>query len=522
MSSARVTSTTLFGSRNALVLSDALKLVERVASGSIGLVYIDPPLFPKASDSATSTQCESMRSHLLSLSGVFQQVRRCLTEAGNLFVHSEPEMNGSIRLLLDQIFGRDNFRQEIIVPRVTVARSRPVSGHDTVFHFSVGPNSIFNPQTRPLSQEEVITQFRASDNRGPYRLASLTSQVSRHSLRFEWQGFRLSPGVSWRYTRERLDSLLQEGRIEMPASGGKLPRLKQYISEHTGVDVGTIWDDLPRRLSSIEALGYPTQKQESVIERIIRMGSREGETVLDPFCGSGTTLAVAQKSGRRWVGGDNNSVAIDMTIQRLELECGLERERDYIAIDEEQLLEAGPVHIPSLRVATGFDDLVSDSVPRFVFGEPLKIEETREYEFKEVTSIKPYDAIANTADEYAVAFLNSEGGRIFWGVRDRDRVVVGVQLDGQDRDRLRRTVTNKLGAIRPAIDPTLYRLDIHPVSHPSGGKDLFVVELVIPQVRNTQPYFTCGNESFIRLDGVKRKLAGPELTEWIIRRISNA
>src|SRR5689334_8449592 len=122
---ARVPSTTLFGSRNALVLSDALKLVERVASGSVGLVYIDPPLFPKASESATSTQCESMRSHLLSLSSVFQQVRRCLTEAGNLFVHSEPQMNGSIRLLLDQIFGRDNFRQEIIVPRVTVAPSRP-------------------------------------------------------------------------------------------------------------------------------------------------------------------------------------------------------------------------------------------------------------------------------------------------------------------------------------------------------------------------------------------------------------
>jgi hypothetical protein len=251
------------------------------------------------------------------------------------------------------------------------------------------------------------------------------------------------------------------------------------------------------------------------------MGSREGETVLDPFCGSGTTLAVAHKSGRQWVGGDNSSLAIDTTIKRLELECGLERERDYIAIKEKQLLEAQPIYIPPLQVATGFEDLISHSMPRFVFGEQLQVEETRDYEFKEVNSNRPYDVIANTADEYAVAFLNSEGGRILWGVRDTDRVVVGVQLDSQDRDRLRRTVTNKLGAIRPAIDPTLYRLEIHPLNHPSGTKDLFLVELVIPRVRNTQPYYTGGNESYIRLDGVKRKLAGPELTEWIIRRISN-
>src|SRR6185369_4695481 len=118
-----------------------------------------------------------------------------------------------------------------------------------------------------------------------------------------------------------------------------------------------------------------------------------------------------------------------------------------------------------------------------IFGMLLEIEETREYEFKEVTSNRPLDTIANTADEYAVAFLNSEGGRIFWGVRDTDRVVVGVKLAFDERDRLRRTVTNKLGAIRPAIDPTAYRLELHSVEHPDGVSDLVVVELVVPRVK---------------------------------------
>jgi hypothetical protein len=126
-------------------------------------------------------------------------------------------------------------------------------------------------------------------------------------------------------------------------------------------------------------------------------------------------------------------------------------------------------------------------------------------------------------DEIATQFIMSdEGGRIFWGVRNGDRVVVGVKLTADERDRLRQVVTNKLCSIRPSIDPTSYRLEIHPVEHPMGESELVVVELVVPNVRASSPYFTGGNEAFVRLDGVKRKLAGPELVEWIVRRMSNS
>ncbi|MBU6402707.1 MAG: putative DNA binding domain-containing protein, partial [Verrucomicrobia bacterium] len=162
---------------------------------------------------------------------------------------------------------------------------------------------------------------------------------------------------------------------------------------------------------------------------------------------------------------------------------------------------------------------VAAGIDRFILGERLAIEETREYEFKEVIGNRPADTIANLADEYAVAFLNSEGGRIFWGVRDKDRVVVGVRLPAPDRDRLRRLVANKLHAVQPQIDPTQYRLEFHAVESPeTADSELTVIELIVPKVDPTEPYFTGGGEAFVRVDGVTRRLSGPPLVDWIRRR----
>jgi DNA modification methylase len=515
-------STRVLGAQNTLVLSDALLLVERVPSRSVDLCYIDPPLFPKIDSDSTSARPRMMREHLLALAKVLQHGRRCLAPTGSLFVHSEPEMNGSIRLLLDQVFGRENFRQEIVVPRpASPGRVGLSVGHDTVFHFSVGQDFVFNPQVRELTSEEIYSQFSGSDERGPFRLASLVVSVTRPSLAFEWRGNKLPPGKSWKYTAEHLEQLHDDGRIVIPSTG-EVPRLKQYAAESPGIDIGSIWDDLPLRLAPAERSNYPTQKPQRLAERIIKMGSSDGALVLDPYCGSGTTLVAASKAGRRWIGGDCSPDAISLSLRRLRDECGLELGNDFICKTEEELLAvAERLVVPPLRIATGFDDLFARDVGHLVFGKPIHVEETREYEFKEVTSNRPIDTIANAADEYAVAFLNSQGGRIFWGVRNNDRVVVGVKLTWEERDRLRQIVTNKLVAIRPHIDPTAYRLEVHPVEHPDRTTDLVVVELVVPRVKATMPYFTGGNDAFVRLDGVKRKLVGPELSEWILRRVSS-
>lgn len=149
---------------------------------------------------------------------------------------------------------------------------------------------------------------------------------------------------------------------------------------------------------------------------------------------------------------------------------------------------------------------------RFQLGKPVTGDESRQLEFKTVSSQNPVRAIANACDEYAVAFLNSCGGRILWGIRDGDKVVEGVALNERQRDELRRAVADKLNSIEPKIDPTLFRLEMTRV-----GDDLFVVSLTVPR-SNDGPFFASGKDAFVRLDGVKKLLSGPQLTAWIRER----
>ena len=275
-----------WGKGRAVALCDGLVLVERIPTGVVQLAYIDPPLFPDRTSDSEEDNSQVMRDHVLSLGQVLQHVRRCLSPSGTVFVHSEPQMNGCIRLLLDQIFGRENFRQEFIVPRPTQGRHGPsVVGHDTVFFFSSGPDFTFNPQSRPLAPDQIATTFKSTDEHGPYRYVDLTSPIKRDSMAFEWHGAIPHAGHSWRFTVERMDELLRDGRIDLGSPGAE-PRLKQYLKERDGDDVGTVWSDLSLRLSADEGLSFPTQKPEGLVERIVRMGSNEGDVVLDPYCGS--------------------------------------------------------------------------------------------------------------------------------------------------------------------------------------------------------------------------------------------
>jgi CheY-like chemotaxis protein len=159
----------------------------------------------------------------------------------------------------------------------------------------------------------------------------------------------------------------------------------------------------------------------------------------------------------------------------------------------------------------------------FVMNQPVSLEETLYCEFKEVKGLKPVKAIANTVDEYVVAFLNAQGGRIYWGIRDLDRVVVGVPLAFSQRDELRKMVTSKLTQIQPAIAPTAYRMQLHQVYRSAQIReaipDVSVVEVVAPRVEGDALYFTGGNEAFVKTVAGKKKLSGPELQDEISRRL---
>lgn len=156
---------------------------------------------------------------------------------------------------------------------------------------------------------------------------------------------------------------------------------------------------------------------------------------------------------------------------------------------------------------------------RFVLNAVVPFEEDRRYEFKSLTSSHPANVIKNVADEYAVAFLNSEGGRIFWGIGDADRIVLGVKLTAADRDTVRKEVVNKLSGIQPQIDIVELRLSFHPVfANEIPLEDICVVELAVPRGEPATIHFTSGGDAFVRLDGVKQKLKGPQIQQWILGR----
>ena len=176
-----------------------------------------------------------------------------------------------------------------------------------------------------------------------------------------------------------------------------------------------------------------------------------------------------------------------------------------------------------LARATNADNLTESTQVRFVHDLPVPFEETRFYEFKEVKGRNPVSSIEDTSDIYAVAFLNREGGRLFWGVRNSDRITVGVKLDEQTRNEIRVKVSEKLGAIRPPVSVKDWQLEFHNVYDLQGGTldDLWVVELLVSPPQRGDIFYTGRGELHVKTEGGKKKLLGPEVTEFIRRHFQN-
>ena len=176
-----------------------------------------------------------------------------------------------------------------------------------------------------------------------------------------------------------------------------------------------------------------------------------------------------------------------------------------------------------LARATDADNLTRPTQIRFIQGQLVPFEETSLYEFKEVRGRNPAGSITNTADEYAVAFLNSEGGRIFWGIRDSDRITVGLTLDERQRDEIRRKVSEKLSSIEPPTSVGDWHLEFHNVYDLQGEtiEDLWVIELVISPQQEKEVFYTNSGELFVKTLGGKQKLLGPQATEFIRSRFQN-
>jgi adenine specific DNA methylase Mod len=246
------------------------------------------------------------------------ELHRVLKPAGSLYLHCDPAASHYLKILLDAIFGGANFRNEIVWKRSHPkghAFTRFASTHDVILAYAKSVRDVvWNATYVPHDTERAAMQYSLKDDDGrAYQLTSLLNPNSnRPNLTYEFKGVTRV----WRWTKERMLEEDAKGRIVVPKGGQGVPRYKRYLDEQEGIPVGDFWNDI-EIASGAERLGYPTQKPLALLERIIQASSNEGDLVLDPFCGCGTTVHAAEKLRRQWTGIDITHLAISLIEKRL-------------------------------------------------------------------------------------------------------------------------------------------------------------------------------------------------------------
>ncbi len=247
---------------------------------------------------------------------------KLLNEKGFIFIHCDYRTDAYMRLIMDEIFGKSCFVNQIIWKRKGGSALKEMNNlstaHDVILCYSKKKGSKLNSIFSNPSQEYIESQFKYSDSDGrKYMINVIRSPSPRPNLQYDFKGYKTPPN-GWAVPRKTLEKWDKEGRLHYPNSKNKQVYKKIYLDEYQGQLINTLWTDIPLlKGKSKEILGYPTQKPEALLERIILLGSQPGELVLDCFCGSGTTCAVAHRLGRKWIGADQGKLAINTTKKRL-------------------------------------------------------------------------------------------------------------------------------------------------------------------------------------------------------------
>lgn len=259
-----------------------------------------------------------MMAYLTMMASRLVELRRVLKDTGSLYLHCDPTASHYLKIVLDGIFGKENFRNEIIWkrsdPKGHTKKNFPVV-HDTILRYTKSENFYFNNIHKPYDQEYIDKFYKYKDADGRrYWLADLTNpNKNRPNLTYEFLGITRV----WRWTKERMQKAYEDG-IVVQTRPGAVPLRKSYLDEKKGLPVTDTWTDIINlRGVHSEYLGYPTQKPVALLERIIRASSKPGDIVLDPFCGCGTAIHAAHKLGRKWIGIDISHLAVGLIRKRM-------------------------------------------------------------------------------------------------------------------------------------------------------------------------------------------------------------
>lgn len=331
----------LFWGDNLQVMSHLLKEFR----GKVQLVYIDPPFDSKADykkqirlrgqsvandhSAFEEKQYSDIWSNDEYLQFMYERlilIRELTADSGSIYLHCDWHKSHHLRCLIEEIFGPDNFRNEITWVRSTNPKgSQHISSRYSVFTDTLiyasktwtAPLDVDSARI-PLTQEELAEKYDRMDDTGPFSDGPIESSASmgdRPNLVYEYNGY-LPPPSGWRVNKQKLIELDKRGDLGWTSNGRPYRKLRPW--DDKGKPIGSFWNDISLLNSqSFERLGYPTQKPEALLERIIKASSNPGDIVFDCFMGSGTTQAVAMKLGRRFIGADINLGAIETAKKRL-------------------------------------------------------------------------------------------------------------------------------------------------------------------------------------------------------------
>ena len=360
---------------NTLFYGDNLPILrEYVGDGSVDLIYLDPPfnanrsfnvLFRDAGGAGNDAQLlafedtwtwgpaaeatyhdligggapaavgqmvgalrtflgpNAMLAYLVMMAARLVELHRVLKSSGSLYLHCDPTASHYLKIVLDTIFGPQNFRSEISWKRSSAHSDTKQGGknyghiHDIIFFYSKTDSYTWNAVYSPYDDEYINSAYRhiEPETGRRYRLGDLTAAKAGGDTEYEWNGVRPYKGRYWAYSRAKMEQFERDSRLVYSKSG--MPNYKRYLDEMPGVPQQDLWDDISPTGGN-ERLGYPTQKPLALLTRIIQASSNPGDWVLDPFCGCGTAIAAAQTLGRRWIGIDITHLSI--TLQRIRLE----------------------------------------------------------------------------------------------------------------------------------------------------------------------------------------------------------
>lgn len=267
-----------------------------------------------------------LSAYLVMMAPRLAECRRVLKDDGSLYLHCDPAASHYLKVLLDHLFGPENFRNEIVWKRTHAHSSSRRYGpvHDVILFYSKSSSYKWNPVFSEYSVSYLEKHFRHEDERGRYQLITCTAPGDRTGTRahYEWRGQLPPPGRHWAWKREQMEALERDGRLVHSSTG--VPRLKRYTDDGRGVSVQDVWVDISRLdAHSDERVGFETQKPLALLDRVIAASSDPGDVVIDPFCGSGTTAVAAERLGRQWVCMDASLTAASMALARVRQEVSL-------------------------------------------------------------------------------------------------------------------------------------------------------------------------------------------------------